>query len=164
MFIFAVPTALHDAAGRLGRRRRAAAVSVGAADARHEAVASRLITDRSLSRVDFEKVVTVVTPWLARAEGIMRPRFTFLAGRPSVYVVGLLCLILSIILFLPIPLGNMLPSIAIAIMALGLLERDGVSVGIGFVTGIASIVVVWGVLWAMVFAAFFLLRTLFGIG
>ncbi|HQZ12708.1 MAG TPA: exopolysaccharide biosynthesis protein [Devosia sp.] len=124
----------------------------------------KLITDRSLSRVDFEKVVTVVTPWLARAEGIMRPRMTFLAAKPSVYVIGLLCLILSIILFLPIPLGNMLPSIAIAIMSLGLLERDGVWIVLGFVTGIVSIFVVWGVLWAMVFAAFFVVRTVFGIG
>lgn len=124
----------------------------------------RLITDRSLSRVDFQKVVTVITPWLARAEGVMRPRLKFLAGRPSVYVVGLMCLILSIVLFLPIPLGNMLPSIAISIMALGLLERDGVWIVIGMVTGIVSVVVVWGVLWAMLFAAFYLLRTLFGIG
>jgi len=106
----------------------------------------------------------VVTPWLARAEGIMRPRIKFLAGPPAVYVIGLLCLALSIILFLPIPLGNMLPSIAISIMALGLLERDGVWIIIGAVTGVLSVVVVWGVLWAMVFAAFFLLRTLFGIG
>ena len=30
--------------------------------------------------------------------------------------------------------------------------------------GIASIVVVWGVLWAMIFATLYLLRTLFGIG
>ncbi len=124
----------------------------------------KLITDRSLSRVDFEKVVGVVTPWLARAEGIMRPRIKFLAGPPAVYVIGLLCLALSIILFLPIPLGNMLPSIAISIMALGLLERDGVWIIIGAVTGVLSVVVVRGVLWAMVFAAFFLLRTLFGIG
>ena len=94
----------------------------------------------------------------------MRPRLKFLAGRPSVYVVGLMCLILSIVLFLPIPLGNMLPSIAISIMALGLLERDGVWIVIGMVTGIVSVIVVWGVLWAMVFAAFYLLRTLFGIG
>lgn len=124
----------------------------------------RIITDRSLSRVDFEKVVTTVTPWLARAEGIMRPRFTFLAHRPAIYLVGFVCLVLSIILFLPIPLGNMLPSVAISIMALGLLERDGVWIGIGVITAIVSVVVVWGVLWAMVFGAFFVARTFFGIG
>jgi hypothetical protein len=124
----------------------------------------KIITDRSLSRVDFEKVVTTVAPWLAKAESIMKPRLQFLAQRPSVYLVGFACLLLSIILFLPIPLGNMLPSIAIAIMALGLLERDGVWIVIGIVTGVVSFVVVWGVLWAMVFAALFVLQNFFGIG
>jgi hypothetical protein len=124
----------------------------------------KIITDRSLSRVDFEKVVTTVTPWLAKAESIMKPRLQFLAQRPSVYLVGFACLLLSIILFLPIPFGNMLPSIAIAIMALGLLERDGVWILIGVVTGVVSFVVVWGVLWAMLFAALFVLQNFFGIG
>jgi hypothetical protein len=124
----------------------------------------KLITDRSLSRVDIEKVVKTVSPWLARAEGIMRPRFTFLAKRPAVYLSGFICLVLSLILFLPIPLGNMLPSLAIAIIALGLLERDGVWIGIGIVTGIVSVVVVWGVVWAMVAAAFFVMQNFFGMG
>ena len=124
----------------------------------------RFITDRSLSRVDFERVVSKVTPWLAKAESIMRPRMTFLAGRPAVYVLGFAALVMSIILFLPIPLGNMLPSIAISIMALGLLERDGVWILVGLVTAVASVVVVWGVLWAMVFAALFVVHNFFGLG
>ena len=124
----------------------------------------RIITDRSLSRVDFDRVVTATAPWLARAEAIMRPRLTFLAGRPSVNVAGLACLILSIILFLPIPLGNMLPSVAIAIIALGLLERDGLWILVGLATAVLSVIVVWGVAWAMLFAALFVLSNFFGIG
>jgi hypothetical protein len=124
----------------------------------------KIITDRSLSRVDFERVVTRVAPWLARAEAIMRPRLQFMAKRPAVYLVGFVCLVLSIILFLPVPLGNMLPSAAIAIMALGLLERDGIWIIIGLVTAVVSVVVVWGVVWAMVFAAFFVASNFFGLG
>jgi hypothetical protein len=124
----------------------------------------KFITNRSLSRVDFERVVSKVTPWLAKAESIMRPRMTFLAGRPAVYVLGFTALVMSIILFLPIPLGNMLPSVAISIMALGLLERDGVWILVGLVTAVASVVVVWGVLWAMVFAALFVVHNFFGLG
>lgn len=124
----------------------------------------RIITDRSLSRVDFEKVVKTVAPWLAKAESIMRPRMVGLAQRPAVYLLGFTCLVMSIILFLPIPLGNMLPSIAICIMALGLLERDGVWIIIGFITSVVSVIVVWGVVWAMLFATLFVVRNLFGIG
>ncbi len=124
----------------------------------------RIITDRSLSRVDFEKVVTAVSPWLARAEGIMRPRLTFMAHRPLVHLVGLVAFIMSIVLFLPIPLGNMLPSVAICIMSLGLLERDGVWVLIGLATSVAAVVIVWGVLWALMFGALFVVSGLMGWG
>ena len=122
----------------------------------------KLITDRSLSRVDFERVVNTISPWLAKAEAIMRPRLTFLARRPSVNIVGLISLVLAIILFLPIPLGNMLPSIALAIMSLGLLERDGVWIVIGLVTAVVSVVIVWGVVWGLVFAALYVLSAVFG--
>ena len=124
----------------------------------------KFITDRSLSRVDFQRVVAIVAPWLARAERIMRPRLTFLAHRPAVYVLGFTCLVMAIVLFLPIPLGNMLPSIAICIIALGLLERDGAWILLGLATAVLSVVVVWGVLWAMVFAALYVLSNFFGIG
>jgi hypothetical protein len=122
----------------------------------------KIITERSLSRVDFERVVNTVAPWLARAESIMRPRLTFMAHRPAIYFVGFACFVLSVILFLPVPLGNMLPSVAIAIMALGLLERDGIWIIIGLITAIVSVVVVWGVVWAMLFAALYVLQNFFG--
>jgi hypothetical protein len=121
-----------------------------------------LITNRSLSRTEFQRVVATIVPWLARAEGIMRPRFAFLARRPSINLVGLLCVVLAIVLFLPIPLGNMLPSVALSIMSLGLLQRDGLWVMIGAFVGLASIVIVWGVVWALVFATLYLLTTFFG--
>lgn len=124
----------------------------------------RIIRERSLRRVDFQRVVAAVTPWLARAEAVMRPRMTFLAHRPSVYLLGFTALVMSLILFLPIPLGNMLPSIAISIMALGLLERDGVWILIGLATAVFSVVVVWGVLLALVFAALFVVRNVLGFG
>src|SRR5688500_14643750 len=58
----------------------------------------KIITDRSLSRVDFTKVVKAAAPWLARAESIMRPRFEFLAQRPAVYLVGFVAFIMALIL------------------------------------------------------------------
>ena len=123
----------------------------------------RFITERSLSRVDFERVVKTVAPWLAKAESIMRPRLTFLAHRPAVYLIGLISLVMAIVLFLPVPLGNMLPSVALCIMALGLLERDGAWILIGLATAVLSVVVVWGVFWAIVFGALFVLSNWFGI-
>ena len=79
----------------------------------------KLITDRSLSRVDFEKVVNLAAPWLARAERLMKPRFQILARPPAEYLIGAVCLLLATILFLPIPLGNMLPAFTICVSGPG---------------------------------------------
>ena len=123
----------------------------------------RIITDRSLRRGEFQKIVGAVAPWLHRAESIMQPRLGFVGQRPFVYLLGLMCLILSTILFLPIPLGNMLPALAVSIIALGLLARDGLWMLIGLATGVAAIVIVWGVLWAIVFGALFVIGNVLGI-
>lgn len=123
----------------------------------------RIITDRSLSRVDFEKVVDLAAPWLARAERLMRPRLEFLGKPPAEYLIGAICLLLSVILFLPIPLGNMLPAFTICVLALGVLERDGIWIGIGIVCAITAVVIVWGVALALLWSALFVLSNVFNI-
>ncbi len=110
----------------------------------------RIITDRSLSRVDFHRVIKAASPWLARAEGIMKPRFEFLAKRPVVYFAGLVTFVMSLLVLLPIPGANMAPSIAICIIALGLLERDGIWIVLGALVGIISTVVVGGIYWVLI--------------
>jgi hypothetical protein len=124
----------------------------------------RIIADRSLSRVDFARVVKVAAPWLDRAESIMRPRLEFLVRRPAVHVVGFIAFIMALILLLPIPGGNMPPSIAICIMALGLLERDGLWVVIGIVFGIVSVGVLAVLYWALIAGSFFVVSSFFGLG
>jgi hypothetical protein len=124
----------------------------------------RIITDRSLSRVDFARVVKTASPWLAKAEGIMRPRLQFLAHRPAVHAVGFIAFIMALILLLPIPGGNMAPSVAICIMALGVLERDGLWVIIGVLTGIVSFGVLAVLYWALAAGTLFVISSFFGIG
>lgn len=110
----------------------------------------RLISDRSLSRVDFTRVVNAAGPWLARAESIMKPRFEFLAKRPSIYVVGFVAFCMALLVLLPIPGANMAPSISICIIALGLLERDGVWITIGVLVGVISTIVVAALYWVAI--------------
>ena len=49
-----------------------------------------------------------------------------LTGDTPERVIGAFYLVLAVILTLPIPLGNVLPALAISIIALGMIERDGV--------------------------------------
>jgi hypothetical protein len=82
--------------------------------------------------------------------------------RPPVeYFVGLVCLVLAAVLMLPIPLGNTLPALAISLLALGVLERDGVWIAIGLSASVVAGAVVWGVLWAMVKAVVLILGNFF---
>ena len=49
--------------------------------------------------------------------------------------------LLAAVLLLPIPLGNLLPATAIAILALSLAQRDGVLTVAGFLAAAASVAV-----------------------
>lgn len=120
-----------------------------------------LIADRSMTRDDFRALVGRFSPILSRAERLLRPRLLFVTSIAGERVIGGLCLVLALVLALPIPLGNMLPAIAISLMALGVLERDGVWVIGGAVIGALSLVVVWGVVWALARAALFVIINAF---
>ncbi|AOF87764.1 exopolysaccharide synthesis, ExoD family protein [Hydrogenophaga sp. RAC07] len=119
-----------------------------------------VITRRSISRDDLATLVRRIVPWLAKAEKLLKPRASVLVRPPVEYFVGLVCLVLAAILMLPVPLGNTLPALAISLLALGVLERDGVWIGIGLLASAVAGVVVSGVVWAMIKATVYLLARL----
>ncbi|WP_230532044.1 exopolysaccharide biosynthesis protein [Microvirga roseola] len=99
----------------------------------------RLIRERSISREFFTYLTTKLTPVLHKAERFLRPRLTMLLHPIPERIVGAACLLLAVILFLPIPFGNMPPAFAIAAFALGIMERDGVATIIGWLAALGSI-------------------------
>ncbi len=117
------------------------------------------IARRSMARADFEALMIRVLPWLQRAERLLRPRLSGLALPPMEYLLGLTCLALAVVLVLPIPLGNNPPALAIALIALGILERDGLWILAGLCITALSVTVVSGVLLAIVKAATALVTT-----
>jgi hypothetical protein len=122
----------------------------------------KVIAERSMERVHFAAVVRRVAPWLARAERLLRPRLEILARPPFEYLIGGICLLMSIILFLPIPMGNTPPAVAICVFALAVLERDGIWVLIGTCTAIAAVAIVWGVVFALFRTAMLLIVRMIG--
>ena len=83
--------------------------------------------------------------WFQRLERISRPRrMRGLTSRGFMNVVNNLGLILGAVLLMApfglIPFSNTLPAIAILLLAIGLLQRDGVCVLLGHLMNIASIV------------------------
>jgi hypothetical protein len=94
------------------------------------------VLDLKIPRKIFVAISTYVGPVLEWLEKLSRPRWSFFVReeRP----VGILCLYLSLILFLPLPLMNAPPAICLAAVALGIIHRDGVLIALGLL-GAAAI-------------------------
>lgn len=101
----------------------------------------KAVLNRTMSMSDFRGLTGKLAPYLERIERRLRPRLTFMYNRVGDRVIGAMCFLLAIIVFLPIPFGNMLPSFAIAAFAIGAAERDGVVAMIGWVAAIISFLV-----------------------
>ena len=116
----------------------------------------KVVAARSMRLSDFAALVDRAVPWLARAERMLRPRLAPLVSPAAEVAIGAFCLVLALSVALPIPLGNMLPALSVSILALGVLERDGLWVIVGTVLGVLSMVIVSGVVWASIKALLYL--------
>ncbi len=99
------------------------------------------VLDRTVSMADFRKLLRRAGPYMEKLERRLRPRLTFLLNPVGDRLVGAICFLLALIVFLPIPFGNMLPSLAIAAFGIGAVERDGIAVIVGWVTAILSVLI-----------------------
>jgi hypothetical protein len=122
----------------------------------------KAISGRSMQRTDFETIVGRIHGWLAWAERMLTPRLGVLVEPPAEYLAGLCCLLLSIVLVLPVPLGNILPAIAISLFAFGILGRDGLFTLLGFVMTAISLTVAGGVIYGLAKGGFYLVMHWFG--
>ena len=104
----------------------------------------RSVSARSLERSAFARVVTTIRPRLRRFEKLLKPRLLALTSTWAERGIGLCCLIAAVLVFLPIPLGNLLPAVALCAFGLALMERDGVLVLLGLGTLGFSLIVLGG--------------------
>ncbi|AQR61498.1 hypothetical protein BZG35_07415 [Brevundimonas sp. LM2] len=107
----------------------------------------------SVARATFQKMSGRLMKLIRFSEALTRPRLYFLTGRLGQGLIGLACLILSAILVLPVFGGNLIPAIAIGFFSLGIMQRDGLAVLLGWITtGITIAVLVFA--WRLVVAGF----------
>ncbi len=119
------------------------------------------ITRQSTSREAYRAIVERAAPWLARAERLLKQRLSLLTSPAFERLLGLVCLVLSLVLVLPIPFGNMLPAFALCVIALGLLERDGIWVLAGLTAACVALAIVGGIAYAVVKSAIFVVLNAF---
>jgi hypothetical protein len=101
----------------------------------------RFVRVRELRVDQLRLLMRNITPRLQYLERYVRPRWTVLTDAPMPNLAGLLILVLALVIMLPIPFSNFLPVLAVILVALGLLERDGIALIIGLVFAFLALIV-----------------------
>lgn len=110
----------------------------------------RALLRRSVPREAVQRAVARALPVLQRLERLSRPRFTFLESPIAFRVIGCLLLALALGLIVAAPVIGQIPlGLAVCLMGLGLVERDGVVVVVGLVVGIAGLAANFGFAYAI---------------
>lgn len=107
----------------------------------------------SLSSAKVHTLVHKALPTIERIERIVRPRWMSLTRGMALNAVGGLIVLLAIVMALPIPGANPPPAVACALMAIGILERDGIVVALGAVVGLAALAFAASIVWGFFFVA-----------
>jgi hypothetical protein len=111
------------------------------------------LLDHALPSATVQQVLARIIRWAERIEHMVRPRLLALSGSAGINMLNGALLLLSVLLLMAplplIPLANTLPGIAIMLLALGMAERDGAVILIGYLVTVISAIYV-GVLLALV--------------
>jgi len=110
----------------------------------------RQLLNRSVARTDVEKAVGRAIPVFRRLERISRPRMTFLDTPLSMRLMGAVILILALgLLFAPPFVGQIPLGLAVCLVGLGLVERDGLVIMGGLVIGSIGMTLSLGFVYAI---------------
>jgi hypothetical protein len=116
------------------------------------------LLNRSLARTDVERAVGRAMPAFRRLERFSKPRMTFLDNPLAMRLMGCIILIMAIgLLFAPPFVGQIPLGLAVCLVGLGLVERDGLVVLGGLAIGTVGLTLSLG----FVYAIFSGIETLF---
>lgn len=90
---------------------------------------------RNISKDGLQSLADRAGPWLRKLESISRPRLGALSRAPMDRIVGLGLVLFSASILVPLPGTNSVPGVAVVIIAMGLMLRDGVLIVLGMLTG-----------------------------
>ena len=99
------------------------------------------IANRSISAASLKALVPRVAAVLSWFERLLKPRLPGVTGPHIERVVGVICVVLALITMVPIPLAHNVPALALVLIGLGLIERDGLAIVIGAAIGVIGSVI-----------------------
>jgi hypothetical protein len=83
------------------------------------------LADRQIPMSSLRLFIQKSLPWLKKLEKLVKPRLDKITTRRFERFAGALMLVLALLIALPIPLGNLPLGIAMAVLSLAIIERDG---------------------------------------
>ena len=156
LILFALPNAILPVAWVLGTPILLFAIQMTMG--RQEPWLPAFMKRPQLSRETFVKLMEFVSRYLAIIESWLKPRWYWLTTNRMERVIGAYLVFLTVVLLVPVPFGNALPSFGIAIIAAGLLEKDGAAIIVGAIVGLIGTVYIL----AVIGGAFAALKAIFG--
>ena len=108
---------------------------------------------RSFNRAWLDAVLRRAAPFLKRVERVAHTRPSRWTTRQGERRIGGLVIAVAAALAVPVPLGNTPPGLALLVLGIGLIERDGRLLAAGVLAGFASVLYVTGLTAFAVFAA-----------
>jgi len=97
------------------------------------------LAGRTVASTELRSLAQRAGPWLRRIEAVSRPRLSPLTHAPWDRIVGAALVLFSASILVPLPGTNTVPGIAVVVVAMGLLQRDGILVILGALLGMAWI-------------------------
>ncbi len=106
----------------------------------------RIISNYKIKNSVLNKMCYKLIPIVKKVEKYINPRMNFPQSIYCEPIIGIMCLIAGIYISLPIPLTNAMPALGIALMSLGLINKDGITIIIGVLITILGIVIATSVI------------------
>jgi hypothetical protein len=110
----------------------------------------RVLLARSIRQEDVARAVGRALPTLKRLEHWSRPRMSFLESPLALRLIGFNLLALALGLLVAAPVIGQIPlGIAVCLVGLGLVQRDGVLILAGFLIGVLGLALSFGFVYAV---------------
>lgn len=91
---------------------------------------------KKISRSKVEGFMETAQPWIKRLQFFIKPRLSYITQGVFSNLIGIAGVVMAMAVAVPLPLTNTVPAFGIALMAIGVLMRDGLAVIVGMVIGI----------------------------
>lgn len=97
------------------------------------------VLNRSLSASFARRMIGAAIAFLRKVEHLLRPRLPVMHGRGGLFVAGALLFLMGCLMILPIPGTNTAPAMVIFLVAVGLIEEDGLALSLAWAAGAGAV-------------------------